>query len=363
LMDDRFWMKRALRLAEKGRGRTSPNPVVGAVLVKDHRVLAEGYHVRAGEAHAEIVALQRAGAKARGATLYINLEPCTHYGKTPPCAPEVIRSGVKRVVIGMEDPNPLVKGRGIKSLRRAGLQVEVGVLEEESRRLNEAFCKYVVASEPFVILKLAATLDGKIATRRGEARWISSEASRRFVHRMRDQVDGVIVGVGTVLRDDPLLTARIQGARDPHRIILDSHLRTPEEARVIRGTPAKTTIVTTGNAPRKKIERLEKRGVHLLTCSAEGDRIDLRSLLRRLGTMGMTSVMVEGGSRVSGSFLDQGLVDKLVLFFSPKVIGDPEALGMFGGKGVADLKDAIPVKDLRVRRIGGDILVEGYLKS
>jgi diaminohydroxyphosphoribosylaminopyrimidine deaminase/5-amino-6-(5-phosphoribosylamino)uracil reductase len=362
-MDDRFWMKRALRLAEKGRGRTSPNPVVGAVLVKDHRVLAEGYHVRAGEAHAEIVALQRAGAKARGATLYINLEPCTHYGKTPPCAPEVIRSGVKRVVIGMEDPNPLVKGRGIKSLRRAGLQVEVGVLEEESRRLNEAFCKYVVASEPFVILKLAATLDGKIATRRGEARWISSEASRRFVHRMRDQVDGVIVGVGTVLRDDPLLTARIQGARDPHRIILDSHLRTPEEARVIRGTPAKTTIVTTGNAPRKKIERLEKRGVHLLTCSAEGDRIDLRSLLRRLGTMGMTSVMVEGGSRVSGSFLDKGLVDKLVLFFSPKVIGDPEALGMFGGKGVADLKDAIPVKDLRVRRIGGDILVEGYLKS
>ena len=363
MMDDRFWMKRALRLAEKGRGRTSPNPVVGAVLVKDHRVLAEGYHVRAGEAHAEIVALQRAGAKARGATLYINLEPCTHYGKTPPCAPEVIRSGVKRVVIGMEDPNPLVKGRGIKSLRRAGLQVEVGVLEEESRRLNEAFCKYVVASEPFVILKLAATLDGKIATRRGEARWISSEASRRFVHRMRDQVDGVIVGVGTVLRDDPLLTARIQGARDPHRIILDSHLRTPEEARVIRGTPAKTTIVTTGNAPRKKIERLEKRGVHLLTCSAEGDRIDLRSLLRRLGTMGMTSVMVEGGSRVSGSFLDKGLVDKLVLFFSPKVIGDPEALGMFGGKGVADLKDAISVKDLRVRRIGGDILVEGYLKS
>ena len=363
MMDDRFWMKRALRLAEKGRGRTSPNPVVGAVLVKDHRVLAEGYHVRAGEAHAEIVALQRAGAKARGATLYINLEPCTHYGKTPPCAPEVIRSGVKRVVIGMEDPNPLVKGRGIKSLRRAGLQVEVGVLEEESRRLNEAFCKYVVASEPFVILKLAATLDGKIATRRGEARWISSEASRRFVHRMRDQVDGVIVGVGTVLRDDPLLTARIQGARDPHRIILDSHLRTPEEARVIRGSPAETTIVTTGSAPRKKIERLEKRGVHLLTCSAEGDRIDLRSLLRRLGTMGMTSVMVEGGSRVSGSFLDKGLVDKLVLFFSPKVIGDPEALGMFGGKGVADLKDAIPVKDLRVRRIGGDILVEGYLKS
>jgi len=361
LMNDRFWMKRALGLAEKGRGRTSPNPMVGAVLVKENRVLAEGYHVRAGEAHAEIVALQRAGGKARGATLYINLEPCTHYGRTPPCAPEVIRSGVKRVVIGMKDPNPLVKGRGIKSLRGAGLQVEVGILEEESRRLNEAFCKYVVTGKPFVILKLAATLDGKIATRRGEARWISSEPSRKLVHRMRDQVDGVIVGVGTVLRDDPLLTARIKGARDPHRIILDSHLRTPEEASVIRGSPARTTIVTTGNAPRKKIERLEKRGVRLLTCSAKGEWIDLRSLLRKLGTMGMTSVMVEGGSRVSGSFLDERLVDKLVLFFSPKVIGDPGALGMFGGKGAADLKDAIPVKDLRVRRIGGDILVEGYL--
>ena len=200
--------------------------------------LGKGYHAKAGEAHAEIVALQQAGEEARGATLYLNLEPCTHYGKTPPCAPQVIEAGVKRVVIGMEDPNPLVKGKGIEILRRAGLDVEVGILEKECRRLNEAFCKYILKKEPFVILKVAATLDGKIATRNGDSKWISGEASRRFVHRLRDQVDGVLVGIGTVLKDDPMLTARIRGGRDPYRIILDSRLRIPEEAKVIGTSPS-----------------------------------------------------------------------------------------------------------------------------
>ncbi len=238
VQEDERWMKRALRLAEKGRGRTSPNPMVGAVLVKNGKSVGEGYHVKAGTDHAEIIALKRAGEEARGAILYLNLEPCTHYGRTPPCAPAVIEAKVKRAVIGMEDPNPSVRGRGLESLKRAGLDVEVGILEKECRRLNEAFCKYITKKEPFVILKVAATLDGKIATREGDSKWISGETSRRFVHRMRDQVDGVVVGIGTVLKDDPQLTARIKKGRDPYRVILDSQLRIPEEAKVIGNSPS-----------------------------------------------------------------------------------------------------------------------------
>jgi diaminohydroxyphosphoribosylaminopyrimidine deaminase/5-amino-6-(5-phosphoribosylamino)uracil reductase len=215
LEDDEYWMRRALRLAEKGRGWTSPNPMVGAVLVKDGRVVGEGYHVRVGEPHAEVNALNRAGEKANGATLYINLEPCDHYGKTPPCAPALIEAGVKRAVVGMEDPNPLVKGRGLKRLRSAGLDVKVGILEEECKTLNEAFSKYIQTREPFVILKIASTLDGKIATEHGESKWITSEASRRLVQRLRNGVDGILVGVGTILKDDPSLTVRLKRGRDP----------------------------------------------------------------------------------------------------------------------------------------------------
>jgi diaminohydroxyphosphoribosylaminopyrimidine deaminase/5-amino-6-(5-phosphoribosylamino)uracil reductase len=362
-MNDEKWMKRALRLAEKGRGRTSPNPMVGAVLVKNGQVVGEGYHARAGEAHAEILALRQAGEEARGSTLYINLEPCIHYGKTPPCAPAVIEAKVRRVVIGMEDPNPLVTGRGLKSLKKAGLDVEVGVLEKECRRLNEAFCKYILKKEPFVILKVAATLDGKIATREGDSKWISGETSRHFVHRMRDQVDGVVVGIGTVLKDDPQLTARIKKGRDPYRIILDSRLRIPEDAKVIGNSPSKTIIATTELAARDKIERLEKKGVRILTLDSKQGRVDLKNCLSKLGEMGMMSLLVEGGSQVNGSFLDEGLIDKILFFLSPKLIGDREALGIFGGSGKANLKETIPLNELRVRRMGEDILIEGYLEK
>jgi diaminohydroxyphosphoribosylaminopyrimidine deaminase/5-amino-6-(5-phosphoribosylamino)uracil reductase len=360
-MDDEQWMKRVLRLAEKGKGRTSPNPMVGAILVKGDKLVGEGYHVKAGEAHAEVVALQRAREKARGAILYLNLEPCTHYGKTPPCAPQVIQAGVKRVIIGMEDPNPLVKGKGVEILKRAGVDVEVGILEKECRRLNEAFCKYILKKEPFVILKAATTLDGKIATRNGDSKWISGEASRRFVHKLRNQVDGVLVGIGTVLKDDPLLTARIRGGRDPYRIILDSRLKISEEARVIGTSPSRAIIVTTELAPRDKIERLEKRGVQILIFGSKEERINLRSCLSKLGEMGMMNLMVEGGSEVNGSFLDEGLIDKVLLFLSPKLIGDHQALGIFGGRGVSNLQEAIALKEMKTRRIGEDMLLEGYL--
>ena len=361
--EDEKWMRRVLRLAEKGKGRTSPNPMVGAVLVRNGRVIGEGYHAKAGTDHAEIIALRRAGEKAKGATLYLNLEPCTHYGKTPPCVPAVIEAKVKRVVIGMKDPNPLVRGGGFESLKRAGLNVEVGILEEECRRLNEAFCKYILEKEPFVILKVAATLDGKIATREGDSKWISGEASRHFVHRMRDQVDGVVVGIGTVLKDDPKLTARIKKGRDPYRIILDSRLRIPEGAQVIGNSSSKTIIATTELADRDKIERLEKKGVQILILNSEKGKVDLKKCLSKLGELGIMSLLVEGGSQVNGSFLDEGLIDKILFFFSPKLIGDREALGIFGGTGKATLKESIPLNELRVRRIGEDILIEGYVNS
>ena len=361
-MNDEYWMKRALRLAEKGRGRTSPNPMVGAVLIREGKAVGEGYHAKAGEAHAEIVALQAARGEARGATLYLNLEPCAHHGKTPPCAPEVIEAGVKRVVIGMEDPNPLVKGKGIEILRRGGLELEVGILERECRRLNEAFCKYILKKEPFVILKVAATLDGKIATRTGDSKWISGEASRRFVHKLRDQVDGVLVGIGTVLKDDPLLTARARGGRDPYRIVLDSRLNIPEEARVIGTSPSKAIIAATALAPKDRIEKFEKRGVQIFIFDSKEGKVDLRSCLSKLGEIGMMSLLVEGGSQVNGSFLDEGVIDKFFLFLSPKLIGDHQAPGIFGGRGVSNLHEAIALKEMKAKRIGEDILIEGYFE-
>jgi diaminohydroxyphosphoribosylaminopyrimidine deaminase/5-amino-6-(5-phosphoribosylamino)uracil reductase len=360
-MDDKRWMKRVLRLAEKGRGRTSPNPMVGAVLVRDDQVVAEGYHSRAGGPHAEIVALRKAGEQSRGATLYLNLEPCTHHGKTPPCAPVVIEAGLKRVVIGMKDPNPLVNGKGVEALTRAGVDVEIGILDKECRRLNEAFCKYIVNQQPFVILKVASSLDGKIATRNGESQWITGEASRRFVHRLRNQVDGVIVGIGTVLKDDPMLTARIRGGKDPYRVILDSRLRIPEEAKVVKISPARTIIATTELASRERIEKLEKEGVRVLIFNSKQGRVDLKSCLSKLGEMGMVTLLVEGGNQLNGSFLDEGLIDKIIFSLSPKLIGDPQALGIFGGHGVINLKEAILLSKLKIRKIAEDVLLEGYV--
>jgi diaminohydroxyphosphoribosylaminopyrimidine deaminase/5-amino-6-(5-phosphoribosylamino)uracil reductase len=234
-MNDERWMKRVLRLAAAGRGRTSPNPVVGAVLIKRGKVVGEGYHAKIGEAHAEIIALRQAGERARGAVLYLNLEPCTHFGRTPPCAPRVMKAGLKRAVIGMEDPNPLVNGKGIEALGKSGLDVKVGVLGKECRRLNEAFCKYIVEKQPFVVLKVAATLDGKIATRNGDSRWISGEASRRFVHRLSPSRWSAR-GIGTVLRDDPSHRA-IKEEKEPYRIVLDSRLKIPEDSKVFEHSP------------------------------------------------------------------------------------------------------------------------------
>lgn len=360
MMNDERWMKRVLRLAQQGEGKTSPNPMVGAIVVKDDLVVGKGYHRKAGEPHAEILALEQAGATARGATLYVNLEPCTHYGRTPPCAPRVIEAGVRRVVIGMKDPNPLVAGRGVSALSEAGIEVKVGVLEEACRSLNEAFCKYIVGKEPFVILKAAMTLDGRIGTRDGDSKWISNESSRQWVHRLRSAVDGIVVGIGTVLKDDPLLTARVKGGRDPLRIVLDSRLRIPENARVIGDEPSRLIVATTEASSASARRELERRGVRVMVFDSRQGRVNLRSFVSAMGAMGMTSLLIEGGSELNGAFLDEGLVDKLILFIAPKLIGDREAVPVLGGRGVSKLRDAIVLKGLKVRRLGDDLLVEGY---
>jgi diaminohydroxyphosphoribosylaminopyrimidine deaminase/5-amino-6-(5-phosphoribosylamino)uracil reductase len=362
-MNDEHWMKQALRLAEKGRGRTSPNPMVGALLVRGDQGVGRGYHAKAGEPHAEILALQQSGVEARGATLYINLEPCTHFGKTPPCAPQVIAAGVKRVVIGMEDPNPRVRGRGIESLKQAGLEVRVGVMEEACRKLNEAFCKYIVMKEPYVILKVASTLDGRIAARNGDSKWITGQRAREFVHRLRDRVDGVLVGIETVLRDDPLLTARIKGGRDPYRILLDSRLRLPEDARILGPAPSRVIIGTTEQAPKERVERFMERGVRVLILDSEGGRVPVRPFLKGLGDLGIMILLVEGGSRVNSAFLEEGCVDKFYFFFSMKWLGDPEAYGIFEGPVVKRLVDAVRLQGVRARKIGEDFLLEGYVKG
>ncbi|MBM4305935.1 MAG: bifunctional diaminohydroxyphosphoribosylaminopyrimidine deaminase/5-amino-6-(5-phosphoribosylamino)uracil reductase RibD [Deltaproteobacteria bacterium] len=362
MKDDERWMRRALRLAEKGRGRTSPNPMVGAVLVREGRIVGEGYHMRAGEPHAEINALQKAGGEAKGATLYINLEPCTHHGKTPPCAPALIQAGIKRAVVGMEDPNPMVKGKGLEMLRTAGLQVEVGIFKEACQKLNEAFCKYIQTKEPFVILKIAATIDGKIATQHGESKWITGEKSRHLVHHLRNEADGILVGIGTILKDDPLLTARIRGGKDAYRIVLDSHLRIPENAKIIDRNPEKTIIATTELAPKEKIEGFEKRGVQVLILNSKEGKVNLRSLLLKLGEMGMMSLLVEGGNEVNGSFLEEGLFDKIFLFLSPRLLGG-QALGMFGGRGVEKLEETLFLNLVKIKKMGDDILFEGYPKK
>lgn len=358
---DKRYMRLALRLALKGAGRTSPNPMVGAVLVRNGKVIATGYHERAGSDHAELVALKRAGERVRGATLYLNLEPCNHHGRTPACTLSLIRSGVKRVVAGMVDPNPLVSGRGIRRLRQSGIQVHVGLLEAACRRLNEAFSKYISRRIPFVILKLAASLDGKIATSIGDSQWITEKASRSYVHRLRNQVDAVLVGIGTVLADDPRLTCRFPSGRDPWRIVLDGRLRIPLTAQILhQREPEKTIVVTGPRAPGKKVKALQDYGAQVWSLPLHEGRIPFASLLKRLGKMGLLSVMIEGGAITASRALRERAVDKILFFYAPKIIGG-EGKDMIDALGIKKVSHSRGVKDMEVRRLGKDFLVTGYL--
>ncbi|HUK39778.1 MAG TPA: bifunctional diaminohydroxyphosphoribosylaminopyrimidine deaminase/5-amino-6-(5-phosphoribosylamino)uracil reductase RibD [Candidatus Acidoferrales bacterium] len=358
---DRRYMRMACRLAMKAAGRTSPNPMVGAILVRGKKVIATGFHQLAGTDHAEIVALKQARDEARGATLYINLEPCSHQGRTPPCTRSLIQAGIKEVVAGMKDPNPLVAGRGFQQLRRAGIHVRAGLLESECRALNEAFVKYITQRRPFVTLKLAATLDGKIASASGDARWISGEDSRRTVHRLRNQMDAVIVGIGTALADDPQLTCRIPRGRNPWRVVLDSRLRIPADAQVLQQRDPEKTIVATGNeAPRRKIRFLEAQGAQVWKFKLRDKKIPWAALLNRLADLGVTSALIEGGAAVAASAIKKKAVDKIVFFYAAKILGG-DGRAMIDKLGIRSVDKAIRLERLKVRRSGDDLMVSAYL--
>ncbi len=378
-MNDAAYMKLALGLAAKGAGRTSPNPMVGAVVVREGRIVGRGYHRRAGGPHAEVGALHQAGDATRGAILYVTLEPCNHHGRTPPCTQAILRAGVRRVVVAALDPNPRVDGGGAAFLASHGIEVETGLLEGEARRLNEAWFRWVAAGVPFVIAKAACSLDGRIATATGESQWLTGEAARAFGHKLRHRVDAILVGVNTVLADDPQLTTRLPGktreratenrkqktentAQDPIRIILDSRLRIPLTARVLQlDSPAPTWVACTDKAPKEKILALEDSGAEVLVLPEDSGRVPLKPLLKLLGRRQVQSLLVEGGAEVHGSFFDEKLVDKFHFFYAPKFLGGREAPAVLGGRGVALLKDAHQARDLSVRRLGPDLLISGYL--
>lgn len=361
-MDNRYFMKRTLSLALKARGRTSPNPMVGAVIVKEGNVVAEGYHKVAGTPHAEVIAIKMAGKKARGATLYVNLEPCCHTNKkTPPCTETIIKSGIQKTVIAMIDPNPEVSGKGIKKLKQAGIDVEVGVMEKEAIKLNEAFIKFITRKEPFVILKIAQSLDGKIATAKGESKWITGEKARRFVHNLRNEVDAVLVGIRTIIKDNPSINCRIKGGRNPYRIVVDTLLDIPLCAKVLGHDDRRTIIATTMKADRQKIKAVQKTGNKVLMIKGKKGLVDLMSLIKELGKLGITSVMIEGGSSISASALSDRIVDKVMFFVAPMIIGGVNAITSVGGSSPLQLKDALKIRNLRLRKFGEDILLEGYL--
>ena len=329
--------------------------------MKEGRIVGEGYHRRAGEVHAEIAALEMAGEQARGAALYVTLEPCCHFGRTPPCTKAIIASGVASVVAAMVDPNPKVRGMGLAELEAAGIRTAIGPLGDQARKLNEAYIKFITTGLPFVTLKLAATLDGKIATRTGDSKWVSCEESRRMVHRLRERADAVLVGVGTVIADDPELTARV-GRRTayPTRIIVDSRARTPLGAKVLAQTEGETILAVTAAAPEENVRKLERAGARIMFVDQSGGRVSLAALARLLGQMNLTSVMIEGGGRIAASALAEGIVDKLMLFIAPKVVGGESAPTAVEGVGVESMAEALRFEQMTVRKVGRDLLVEAY---
>lgn len=369
---DISFMKKALNLAARARGMTSPNPMVGAVVVKNGKIISEGYHKKAGEPHAEALAVLNAGGKAKGAILYVTLEPCCHTDKrTPPCTKAIINSGIKKVFIAMKDPNPKVSGKGIEELKNHGIQVVSGIFEDKAKKLNEAYIKYITTRTPFVILKTAMTLDGKIATPEGQSKWITGEKARMIVHQMRGSVDAILTSVGTVKADNPELTVRLgvknkrQKAKNPIRIVIDPDLETPIDYKIF-DVPPETIVVTKKQATGKrqtaigqKRTTLSDRGIKII--EYEGNRVDLKWLMKRLGEIGITSVMIEGGSSLNAYALQDGIVDKAVFFIAPKIIGGRDSIPAIGSKTFRRLEDAFRVHDMKIKRVGDDLMFEGYL--
>ena len=359
---DRQMMAKAIDLAKNAMGRTSPNPMVGAVIVRSGRIVAAGWHRKAGTPHAEVHALNMAGDLAKGATVYVTLEPCSHYGRTGPCAKALVEAGVARVVVAMEDPNPKVAGKGIAMLREAGIEVEVGLLQEEAEKLNEAFLHWITTRRPFVVMKTAMSLDGKIATCTGESQWISNEKSRGMTHRLRDVYDGILVGINTDLKDNPSLTARLPegNGQNPVRIVVDSKARLPLDSKLVTDGQAKTIVAVSEAASAENIKALENAGVEVIVCGQE--RVDLEVLMAKLGEKKICSVLVEGGGQINFSLLKAGLVDRVYAFVAPKLIGGRDALTPVEGDGFAALSDAVELKNIETSMLDGDVVITGTVK-
>ncbi|ABK99211.1 bifunctional diaminohydroxyphosphoribosylaminopyrimidine deaminase/5-amino-6-(5-phosphoribosylamino)uracil reductase RibD [Pelobacter propionicus] len=356
MTDDIRQMKRALALARRGIGKTSPNPAVGCVIVKDGVIVGTGWHRKAGTSHAEIHALEMAGESARGADVFVTLEPCCHTGKTPPCSQALIRAGVRRVVAGMSDPNPRVSGGGLAELETAGIQVVCGVLEKECRDLNRPFIKQVTTGMPHVTYKCAMTLDGKIATVSGASRWISCQESRTLVHRMRARMDAIMVGVDTIIADDPQLTVRHVRGRNPLRVVVDTRLRTPESVRVLGDGNAVNTLIATAETNPRVHLRYQNQGATILVCDQENGRVSMKDLMFKLGKRGVQSILLEGGGRLAGSMLEQGLIDEFVFFLAPKILGS-DGFSPFSLVGRTSMEQASRLNIIKVSRSGIDIVV------
>jgi diaminohydroxyphosphoribosylaminopyrimidine deaminase/5-amino-6-(5-phosphoribosylamino)uracil reductase len=362
-MTDEFYMKRALQLARRGEKWVSPNPMVGAVIVKHNRIIGEGYHRRFGGDHAEIIALRSASESVSGSTVYITLEPCCHHGKTPPCVESLIAGRPERVIIGMTDPNPLVCGASIEHLIKAGIRTTVGILEADCRRLNERFITFMQTRIPFVTLKFAQTLDGRIATADGHSRWISSPASLKFAHTLRAVHDGILVGSGTLLKDDPELTVRLVKGRHPLRIIVDTRLSSPLDAKVLQNQDkARTIVATTEAANRKKRAVLDKMGIEtILVNRDQNQQVDLKELLVELGSRNISSVLVEGGATVITSIIRENIADRLVVVIAPKIVG--KGIEAIGNLGIRVMDDAMKISVRQVIRRGGDLLLDGQIQK
>ncbi|MGJ7921530.1 bifunctional diaminohydroxyphosphoribosylaminopyrimidine deaminase/5-amino-6-(5-phosphoribosylamino)uracil reductase RibD [Neobacillus sp. LXY-4] len=358
---DQYYMNLALELAASARGKTNPNPLVGAVIVKNGMIVGSGLHRKAGEPHAEVHAFRMAGDHAKDATLYVTLEPCSHYGKTPPCAELVKNSGVKKVVIAMQDPNPLVAGRGINILQEAGIDVIVGVMEQEAHRLNERFIHNMLTNTPFVVSKVAMTLDGKIAAANGHSQWITSSEARESVHHLRNEVDAIMVGIGTVLADNPQLTTRLpEGGKNPVRVILDTHLRLPLDAQVTETSEAQTWIITGDGVDQNKLALFKEKGVEVITVPVTNAGLDLQHALKILFEKGITDILLEGGSELNGAFLKKSLINKYLIYIAPKLLGGRNSLTPFAGKDAESMNEALNVEIHAIEHYGRDLCITAY---
>ena len=349
-------MDLVIKLAERGKGLTSPNPMVGCIIVKRGRIVGKGYHKKAGTEHAEVLAIQDAGKKALNSTMYVNLEPCSHWGRTPPCTEKIVEAGVREVIIGMKDPNPLVDG--YMELKFRGLKAKIGILEKEAKKLNEVYIKYMKTKKPFVIIKVAMSLDGKIATKTGDSKYITSREARTYVHQIRTEVDAVMIGLNTVIRDNPELTPRLYKGKDPMKIVVDSKLKIPKNCNLMKN-PGKLIIATTSQASKNEMARMQQKGVSVIVIKSQKGMVDMQDLMKQLGKHEITSVMIEGGSELNSSAIKAEIVDKILIFSAPKIIGN--GLGPIGNLGVNTIDKAINLKNPVCKRIGKDTLVEAYI--